>query len=140
MDESGFEAQTYRTHGWAKRGTKVHGKVTGNKRKGRTNLIMAQRGKEWLAPITFTGSCHHEFVTEWFRECLIPQLRPNSLVIMDNAPFHNKANIKALLEKRGHTLLPLPTYSPDLNPIEQTFAILKKRRQATGLSINQLIG
>lgn len=139
MDESGFEAQCYRTHGWARRGTKVHGKIAGNHKKGRINLIMAQRGKEWLAPLTFTGSCHHDFVTGWFEQCLIPELKPNSLVIIDNAPFHNKADIKAALEKHGHTLLPLPTYSPDFNPIEQTFAILKRRRQATGTAINQLL-
>lgn len=139
MDESGFEAQTNRPHGWAVRGQRVHGKVTGNHKKGRVNLIMGQRGKEWLAPITFTGSCHHAFVTEWFKQCLLPELRPNSLVIIDNAPFHNKAEIRALLKQHGHTLLPLPTYSPDFNPIEQTFATLKRRRQATDLSIQTLL-
>ena len=139
MDESGFEAQSYRPHGYAKRGTKLYDKITGNKKKGRINLIMAQRGKEWLAPLTFTGSCHHEFVTGWFEQCLLPELKPNSLVIIDNAPFHNKADLSELLQKNGHTLLPLPTYSPDLNPIEQTFAILKRRRQATAKNINQLL-
>ena len=139
MDESGFDAHTYRPHGWARRGTRVHGKVTGNHKKGRINLIMAQRGKQWLAPITFTGSCHHDFVTGWFEQCLIPELKPHSLVIIDNAPFHNKADIKALLEKHGHTLLPLPTYSPDFNPIEKTFAILKRRRQASGNDIQTLL-
>lgn len=140
MDESGFEAHTYRPYAYAKRGIKVHSKVTGNKRKGRTNLIMAQRGKEWLAPLTFTGSCHHVFVTTWFKECLIPQLRPNSLVIIDNAPFHNKADIRAILEEHGHTLLPLPTYSPDFNPIEQTFANLKRKIIITGLTIQKILG
>ena len=139
MDESGFEAQTYRPNGWATRGRLVHGKVTGNKKKGRTNLIMAQRGKEWLAPFTFTGSCHHEFVTEWFRQCLIPELKPNSLIVIDNAPFHNKPQIREVLEKYGHTLLPLPPYSPDFNPIEKTFATIKKRRQATGQSIDNVM-
>ncbi len=47
---------------------------------------------------------------------------------MDNARFHNKEQMKAILEKEGHTLLPLPRYSPDFNPIEQSFATLKKRR------------
>ena len=89
--------------------------------------------------LTFTGSCHHKFVTGWFERCLLPELRPNSLVIIDNAPFHNKAELNELLKEHGHTLLPLPTYSPDLNPIERTFAILKRKRHATGKSINQLL-
>lgn len=139
FDESGFEAHSYRPHAYAKRGAKVHGKVTGNRRKGRINLIMAQRGKEWLAPFTFTGSCTHQTVTTWIEQALIPELKPNSLVIMDNAPFHNKTAIAKLLETHGHTLMPLPTYSPDFNPIEQSFAILKRRRQASGKSIHELL-
>ena len=55
FDESGFAEHSYRPHGWARRGVKVHGKVHGNNRK-RTNLIMAQRGKEWLAPMLFEKS------------------------------------------------------------------------------------
>ncbi|EDX74134.1 hypothetical protein MC7420_4119 [Coleofasciculus chthonoplastes PCC 7420] len=37
---------------------------------------------------------------------------------MDNAPFHNSRKIRELIEKAGCELLFLPTYSPDLNPIE----------------------
>jgi len=139
FDESGFEAQTYRPHGWAKRGTKIFGKITGNKHKGRTNLIMAQRGKEWLAPMTFKGGCDHKVVLKWIKDVLLKELRPNSLVIMDNAPFHSKPKIKIILETNGHTLMPLPTYSPDLNPIEQSFAVIKRRRQKTNLSVDDII-
>jgi len=46
-----------------------------------------------------------------------------------NAPIHNKKTIREMLQKEGHTLLPLPPYLPDFNPIEQTFGILKRRRQ-----------
>ena len=46
---------------------------------------------------------------------------------MDNASFHKKSNIRQLLEQHGHMLLPLPPYSPHFNPIEESFAILKKR-------------
>lgn len=139
FDESGFEAQSYRPHGWAKRGTKVHGKVTGNAKRGRTNLIMAQRGKEWIAPMLFTGSCTHHTVTTWVKEVLLKELRPNSLVIMDNAPFHNKVHIKAALEEKGHTMLPLPKYSPDFNPIEQTFAIIKRIRQFSEPNLENIL-
>lgn len=139
MDESGFEAHSYRPHGWAVRGAKVFGKITGNHKKGRTNLIMAQRGKSWLAPMLFEGSCTHDIVTTWIKEALIKELRPNSLVIMDNAPFHNKAHIKAVLEAHGHTLLPLPKYSPDFNPIEQSFAIIKRIRQFTNQTIEAIL-
>ena len=139
FDESGFNAKSYRTHGWAKRGRKIYGKITGNSKKGRTNLIMAQRKKKWLAPLLFEGSCTHELVTMWVKQFLIPELNPNSLIIMDNAPFHNKAQIRAVLAEHGHTLLPLPTYSPDLNPIEKSFANIKKRKHFSKQSLDQII-
>lgn len=138
FDESGFTAQCHRPHGWAKRGEKVHGRISGNNRK-RTNLIMAQRGNEWIAPMLFESSCTHHTIAAWMREVLMPELRPNSLVIMDNAPFHNKPAMKALLEAHGHTMLPLPKYSPDFNPIEQSFAIIKRRRIFSENSIEEII-
>jgi transposase len=128
FDESGFTSESYRPHGWARIGQKVFGLVSGNNRKA-TNLIMAQRGKEWLAPMLFTGSCHTETVNQWIEHMLLPELKVPSVIVMDNARFHNKEQIQAIIENAGHILLPLPRYSPDFNPIEQSFAIIKKRRQ-----------
>lgn len=138
FDESGFAKHSYRPHGWAKRGEKVFGSISGNNRKA-TNLIMAQRGKEWLAPMLFEGSCTHHTVAAWIEQALLPELRPNSLVIMDNAPFHNKPQMQGILEMHGHAMLPLPKYSPDFNPIEQSFAILKRRRIFSGDPIEKIV-
>ena len=139
FDESGFEEQAHRPHGWAKRGEKVFGDITGNRRRNRTNLLMAQRGKEWLAPMLFEGSCTHHTVLAWIEQALLPELNSNSLIVMDNAPVHNKPKIRELLQQHGHHLLPLPRYSPDFNPIEQSFAILKKRRQKSKQPIEMLL-
>lgn len=128
FDESGFASESYRPHGWAKKGQKVFGMVSGNNRKA-TNLIMAQRKKEWLAPMLFTGSCHTETVNQWLKHMLLPELTEPSVIVMDNARFHNKEQIRDILGKAGHAMLPLPRYSPDFNPIEQSFATIKKRRQ-----------
>ena len=128
FDESGFETEAYRPHGWARRGTKVHGDICGNNRK-RTNLIMAQRSKQWLAPMLFKGSCSAEVVNMWLKRMLLRELKEPSVIVMDNARFHKKDEIEEILKQKGHIMLPLPTYSPDFNPIEQSFAIIKKRRQ-----------
>lgn len=128
FDESGFAPHTYRPHGWAVRGQKIYGDVVG-KREKKTNLLMAQRGKEWLAPLLFKGSCVAATVETWIEKCLLKELDRPSIVIMDNAPVHRKNIIRQMLEEHGHTLLPLPPYSPDFNPIEQTFGFLKRRRQ-----------
>jgi transposase len=140
FDESGFASESYRPHGWARMGQKVFGLISGNNRKA-TNLIMAQRGKEWLAPMLFTGSCHTETVNQWLEKMLMPELTQPSVIVMDNARFHNKEQIQTIIEKDGHVLLSLPRYSPDFNPIEQSFATIKKRRQfaPTGTPIENLL-
>ena len=56
---------------------------------------------------------------------LAPTLTPGDVVVMDNLPAHKGAAIRALIEARGVTLLHLPRYSPDLNPVELMFAELK---------------
>jgi len=138
FDESNFDKHSYRPHGWALRGQKIFGNVSGNNRKD-INLIMAQRGKEWLAPMLFKGNCHAGLVNEWLERFLLKELIEPSLIVMDNAAFHKKSEIRAILEKAGHMVLPLPPYSPDFNPIEQSFAILKKRRAFSNKSIEDLL-
>uniref|UniRef100_UPI00159ECA8B IS630 family transposase n=1 Tax=Magnetococcus massalia (strain MO-1) TaxID=451514 RepID=UPI00159ECA8B len=140
FDESGFEEAPARLSGWAPIGKKIYGEVHGSKRK-RTNLIMAQRRREWLAPMLFERSCNAQVVIEWLRQMLLPMLTEPSVIVMDNASFHKKSEIADLLAEHGHVLLPLPPYSPDFNPIEESFAILKKRRLggAQSLSVDELL-
>ncbi|MCK5519382.1 MAG: IS630 family transposase [Alphaproteobacteria bacterium] len=140
FDESGFKKHSYRAHGWAVRGKKIYGDVSGNNYKC-TNLLMAQRAKKWLAPMLFECSCDSSVVNAWLKERLLPLLKKPSIVIMDNAAFHKKKEIAALLKKHGHVLLPLPPYSPDFNPIEKSFGVLKRKREFAppNTSIAQLI-
>jgi putative transposase len=128
FDESGFKRQSYRMPGWAMRGEKIYGNGSGNNRR-HTNLIMAQRRNKWLAPETFEGTCDAKRVNEWLEKNLVSRLQAPSIVVMDNAPFHKKKEIAAILEKYGPVLLPLPPYSPDFNPIENSFGALKRKRE-----------
>ena len=146
VDESVFDAQTHRPSGWAAKGLKILGEVTG-KRTRRTNLLMAQRHsrkgqkKEWLAPMLFQGSCNSELFETWVKDCLMKELHEPTIIVMDNASFHNPKRVQEILAKDYHYLLFLPPYSPDFNPIEQTFGGMKKRRQGMpeGTTIEQLI-
>lgn len=66
-----------------------------------------------------------ETVLFWAEKYLLPSLPPNSVLIWDNATFHKSQELKDLIEKAGHTLIFLPAYSPDLNPIEHKWWELK---------------
>lgn len=127
-DESGFKKHSYRRHGWAKRGTILYGFVHGNNHKS-TNLIMAQRNGKWFAAETFQENCTAQRVNEWLEKTLIPKLEKPSVIVMDNAPFHKKVEIRRILKKQGHVVLFLPAYSPDFNPIENSFGIIKRKRE-----------
>ena len=65
----------------------------------------------------------------WLSEMLCPLLNDNYVVIMDNASFHKGAETEALIRGSGASLLFLPPYSPELNPIEKDFANIKRIRQ-----------
>jgi transposase len=56
---------------------------------------------------------------------LIPQLEMGDIIILDNATFHKGESIKEIVEESGCELLYLPPYSPDLNKIENWWAVLK---------------
>jgi transposase len=81
------------------------------------------------APVLFAGSCTTALFNAWLAQELCPRLHGNHVVVMDNAPFHKSALTHALIAGTGATLLFLPPYSPDLNPIEHDFATLKRQRE-----------
>lgn len=140
IDEAGFEESTFRPDAWSKKGKKIHGERSGQTHP-RTSLIAAKREKELLAPILFPGTTNSVWFNHWLEHHLLPVLNPNSLLIMDNAPFHKKEEIRKIAEDAGHIVLFLPPYSPDFNKIEQDFAILKKRRiySPPGTTLDDLI-
>ena len=140
LDESGFEAYTYRPYAWSKRGQKSHGERSGQ-RGTRTSLIAAKRVKQLLATVLFKGSTNALWFNTWLKEELIRELNPNSTLILDNAPFHRQDDVFRLAQEAGHPVLFLPPYSPDFNSIEQDFAIIKKRRiySAPGTSLDDIV-
>ena len=56
----------------------------------------------------------------------MPEIGPGKVVVLDNATFHKSPEIKKVVEAAGCTLLYLPPYSPDLNPIEKFWSWLKR--------------
>jgi transposase len=61
----------------------------------------------------------------YVEQALAPALAPGDVVVLDNLPAHKVSGIREAIAARGATLMYLPPYSPDLNPIEQLFAKLK---------------
>ena len=72
-------------------------------------------------------------------QVLVPELTPGDIVVMDNLPSHKVAGIRDAIEAAGASLLYLPPYSPDFNPIEMTFSKLKAvLRKAAARTVGEL--
>lgn len=104
----------------------MYGAISGM-RYARESFIAAQREEQILAPFCYRGTCDTILFNLWVKDFLLPELQPGQVVIMDNAAFHKSQETKKLIETAGCRIFFLPPYSPDLNPIEQVWANIKKK-------------
>lgn len=124
VDESGIDSFIFRCHGWSKKGQAVYGTISG-KRFYRESFIAAKCASKIFAPFCFQGTCYTKLFEMWIEKFLVPELRPGQVVIMDNASFHKSKKTQEMIEKAKCTLIFLPPYSPDLNPIEKYWSWFK---------------
>jgi transposase len=126
IDESGIDKFISREYGWAIKGQKVYGDVSG-KRYARESFIAGLNNGKIIAPFCYKGTCDTKLFNFWVSNFLVPALLPGQIVIMDNATFHKSELTKSLIEQANCKLVFLPAYSPDLNPIEKFWANLKNK-------------
>jgi transposase len=126
-----------RTHGYALVGQRCYGLCDWNAR-GRVNVIGALIGQRLVAVGLFESTINADVFYAWTRQVLLPQLPPASVIVMDNASFHKRQDIKDAISNAGHRLEYLPAYSPDLNPIEHKWAQAKAVRKQHYCSIDEL--
>ena len=92
----------------------------------RVGIVAAKMGKQILAPLQYDGIMDSSLFETWFETKLMCELPSNSVIVIDNAAFHRKKQLICLAQKYGHRLIFLPPYSPELNPIENFWACLKR--------------
>ena len=128
LDKTGIDEYLQRDYARAKRGKQVISDVYGRKF-GRISVIAAwlPHAKKMIAPYVFDGYTDSKRFNGWLKKCLLPELKKGQIVVMDNAAFHKTKLTKDLIESVGCRHLYQPPYSPDLNPIEQQWAVLKRK-------------
>lgn len=93
----------------------------------KTTTLIAALGISGIRCSTVVdGAVNGDVFEAFVEQVLVPQLRPGDVVVMDNLSSHKRARTRALIEAAGATVMFLPPYSPDLNPIEMIFAKVKQ--------------
>lgn len=92
-----------------------------------------------VAPMTIDGAMTGAAFLAYVEQVLVPALHPGAVVVLDNLPAHKPAAIREAIEAAGATLLFLPPYSPDFNPIEMAFSKMKAHlRRAAARTLPRL--
>jgi len=137
LDETGVGRSDIEMFSWIKKGTVRSIQVVG-KRSKRVNVIAAKSQSEIIAPFLFEASLTTTLFEIYIEKALCPTLRKSQVVIMDHATFHKSQIIKDLIEEKGCTLLYLPPYSPERNPIEKYWSLLKRKIKKFRLTIEDI--
>lgn len=124
LDESGVSTNMSRRYARAFGGERAVDAIPLNKGQS-TTILSSIRMDGTTVPIIFPGAVNREIFKEYLSDYLAASLRPGDIVIMDNLPCHKVDGVTAIIEQTGASVLYLPPYSPDLNPIEMMWSKIK---------------
>lgn len=125
VDESGFNTSMTRLRARAPRGERAYGKVPRNRGKN-TTLIAAITIEGGMGEsMAMEGATDAEVFEAYVEHFLAPALKEGQVVVLDGLGAHGTQRVRELVEATGAELLFLPSYSPDLNPIEEAFSKIK---------------
>jgi transposase len=143
VDEMGTNVSLSPLYAWSRRGKRAFGSAPRNW--GKNVTLLASITRRGLGPcLAVEGSTTREVFEAYLEHVLAPTLEPGQIVVMDNLSAHKGGRVKEIVEGRGCELLYLPPYSPDFNPIEQSFSkvksLLRRAEARTCESLIEAIG
>ncbi len=112
------------SYGWGKRGVPLVASAPA--RRGKNLSVLGALDREGVvAQTSQEGAMTRADVERFFRVDLLPRLVPGAVLVLDNASIHKGGQIEQLALRAGCRVLYLPPYSPDLNPIEMIWSVVK---------------
>jgi transposase len=139
VDESGFHTSMTRLRARAPKGKRAYGKVPRNRGKNTTLIAAITLQGAMGAPMTVEGGTDSAAFEAYVEHFLAPTLREGQVVVLDGLGAHRPKKIRELIEARGADLVFLPSYSPDLNPIEEAFSKVKALVRKEGVRLSEAL-
>ncbi len=125
IDESGFQTSMTRLRARAPRGERAYARVPRNRGKNQTLIASMTLEGGMGEAIAMEGATDAELFEAYIEDFLAPTLEAGQVVVLDGLGAHRTERVRDLIEARGCDLVFLPSYSPDLNPIEEAFSKIK---------------
>jgi transposase len=127
VDECGTHTSMTRLRSRAPKGERAYGRVPRNRGKNQTLIaaITLEGAMDERAAVTIEGATDALVFEGYVEHFLAPTLAQGQVVVMDKLSAHRTERVRELIEARGAELVFLPSYSPDLNPIEEAFSKIK---------------
>jgi transposase len=123
VDECGANTAMTRRYGRAPAGERVYSDAPGHWES--VTLTCGMRLSGAVAAMAFPGAMNATIFEDYVEEVLVPELRPGDVVIWDNLKSHQSEGAIEAVEAAGASVMPLPAWSPDLNPIEEMISKVK---------------
>lgn len=124
VDESSTHIDMTRRYARAPRGQRAYASQQRNTGHN-ISLLATLRLDGMDASMVVEGGVNAAVFEAYVQHVLLPELNAGDIGVLDNLAVHKSARVRGLLAARGVSVLYLPTYSPDLSPIENAFAKLK---------------
>ena len=138
VDESGMHTSMDRLRSRAPRGLRAYGKVPKNRGKN-TTLIASMSLCGMGEAMCIEGATDSEAFEVYVEHFLAPSLSEEQVVVLDKLGAHRPKRIRELIEDRGAELVFVPSYSPDLNPIEEAFSKIKNILRKLGARTHEAL-
>jgi transposase len=135
VDETGVNTSMTRSHAWAPRGERAKGSVPTS---WSATTVIAAMGLDGVkAPLVFSGATDTTAFQEYVDQVLTPELKPGDVVVFDNLKAHLAPGVEESIKNAKATVLPLPPYSSDYNPIEELWSKFKAKLREIGARTKQ---
>jgi transposase len=139
VDESGFHTSMTRSRARAPRGKRAYGKVPRNRGKNTTLIAAITLEGGMGISMAVEGATDALAFEAYVEHFLAPTLEKGQVVVLDGLGAHRTHRVRELIEARGADLVFLPSYSPDLNPIEEAFSKIEALVRKEGARVREAL-